>query len=290
MSIIDLIGNTPLLQVEQKLFAKLEFFNPSGSIKDRASLFMLKDALSSGVLKLGGTVVEPTSGNTGIGLCMVAKALGLKMICVMPENMSAERIALIKAYGGEVVLTSAKLGMQGAVDKACELTKNLGGFMPNQFSIYSNAKAHIETTAPEIFKQCPNAKWIVAGAGTGGTVVGIKQYIINNNINAKVCAVEPANSPLITKGFAGAHKIQGIGANFIPELLNLDIIDKVVDITDDDAILGANILSKKYGILGGISAGASYMASLQILKETNENVVFIVPDTGLRYLSTGIFE
>lgn len=294
MNIIKLIGNTPMIELagmgKSKVFAKLEYYNPTGSIKDRAAYYMIKEAILRGDVKSGGTIVEPTSGNTGIGLAMVARAYGIKAIIVMPSNMSKERIDMIKAYGASVILTDAKLGMKGAVDKAKEIVALKGAYMPSQFDNPDNILAHYETTAPEIFGANSNIKWIVSPLGSGGTAMGIKKYIENNNIDAKVCALEPADSPMLSKGISGPHKIQGIGANFMPSIVDVDKIDKIIGITNDEAYYGARELASKYGILAGISAGSAYVGAIKLMREEEGDIAIIIPDSGTRYMSVGLYE
>lgn len=292
-NILDTVGNTPLIKVAEingnAIFAKLEYFNPTGSVKDRAALYIVRGAIERGELKDGGAIIEATSGNTGIGLAMVGKSLGYPVIIVMPENMSKERIALMSGLGAEVVLTDKALGMNGAVSRAKELQAERGGFIANQFGNPDNVRAHFEGTAPEIFERIP-ADIIVAGVGSGGTAVGIKKYIIDKGINAKVVAVQPAESPLLTGGKPSPHGIQGIGANFVPALYDGAIIDKVASVTSEDALKGARELGN-FGVLGGISAGANFIAAKELAQTVaGKNIVFIVPDSAMRYLSMGIYD
>lgn len=303
-NITELIGSTPLfeptnLERDNGLYAslllKLEYLNPAGSIKDRAALFMIEDAEKKGLLKEGSVIIEPTSGNTGIGLAAIAAYKGYKIILTMPETMSVERQKLLKAYGAEIVLTSGNEGMQGAVNKATELAKEIkNSFIPSQFDNRANAEAHISTTAPEIYSDTDGkVDIVVAGIGTGGTVTGIGEYLKEKNPNIKIVAVEPADSPLLSKGYASSHKIQGIGANFVPSLLNTKIYDEIVPVTTDEAYTAARELAKREGILVGISSGAALHAAISISKlEENKGktVVAILPDTGDRYLSTDLFE
>ena len=301
-SIADIIGNTPLLDVTNefsknkntKIFAKLECLNPAGSIKDRAALFMINDAEKNGLLKRGTTIIEPTSGNTGIGLCTVAASRGYKVILTMPETMSIERQKLLSAYGAEIVLTDGKLGMSGAVEKALELSKEYSdSFIPSQFENPANPNAHYYTTGPEIYTDTDGkVDILVACFGTGGTISGTGKYLKEKNPDIKIVAVEPFDSPLLSEGKSGPHKIQGIGANFIPKNLDKSIIDDVVTIKTDDAYQGARTLAKKVGVLVGISSGAaisvaSYLSSLP--ENENKTIVVILPDTGERYLSTDLF-
>ena len=282
--ILDLIGNTPLVRYSDNILLKLENFNPSGSIKDRASYNMIKSALESEKINQNTVIIEPTSGNTGIGLAMVCAVLGLKLIICMPENMSEERKKSISAYGAELVLTSAEKGMQGAVDKAFELKKNISNsWIPMQFSNLDNAMAH-EQTAYEILNDTDNKVGIVvAGIGTGGTAFGLKKYLPNS---IEVYGVEPAESPLFTEGNAGVHRIQGIGANFIPEISKFSNLDGIITIKSDDAIDEAKNLAKEKGVFVGISAGANLLAAKKLAKENPEKtIVAIIPDGGDRYLS-----
>ena len=283
-NILETIGNTPLLEYSDNILLKLENFNPSGSIKDRASYNMIKSALESEKINEGTVIIEPTSGNTGIGLAMVCAVLGLKLIICMPENMSEERKKSISAYGAELVLTSAEKGMQGAVDKAFELKKSISNsWIPMQFSNLDNAMAH-EQTAYEILNDTDNKVGIVvAGIGTGGTAFGLKKYLPNS---VEVYGVEPAESPLFTEGKAGVHKIQGIGANFIPEISKFSNLDGIITIKSDDAIDEAKNLAKEKGVFVGISAGANLLAAKKLAKENPEKtIVAIIPDGGDRYLS-----
>ena len=297
-NVLESIGNTPMIRLgrmaeglKSQVFVKYEGTNPGGSIKDRAALFMIRDAESRGALKKGMTIIEPTSGNTGIGLCMIGAYLGYRCIIVMPDTMSKERISLMKAYGAEVVLTPGAEGMAGSLKKADELKEELGGFIPSQFSNPANAEAHIITTSREILEQVPDVDYVVAGIGTAGTATGIGKGLRKYASKAKVIGVEPASSPLITEKRAGPHKIQGIGANFVPDILDLDYIEKVVTVTDDDAIQYARRLVREEGILAGISSGAAVCAALRLASETEgRKIVAILPDRGERYLSTGIFE
>ena len=289
-NILDLIGNTPIVKYSDNILLKLEYFNPSGSIKDRASYSMINEALNRGDINKDTVIIESTSGNTGIGLAMVCAVLGLKLIICMPENMTEERKKSISAYGAELVLTPANLGMQGSVDKAIEL-KNIypNSFIPMQFSNIDNLKAH-KQTAEEILKDTDNkVDIVVAGIGTGGTAFGLKEYLENKI----VYGVEPYESPLFTKGKVGAHKIQGIGANFIPAVLNTEIYDEIITVSDEDAYEMGRKMGCKEGILVGITAGASIKAAIEIAKRPeNENkmIVAVLPDTGDRYLSTKMFD
>ena len=289
-NVIELIGKTPLVKYNENIYLKLEFLNPSHSVKDRASYYMLKDAKESGKINDNTVIIEPTSGNTGIGLAMCCAVMGLKIIIVMPENMSEERKKLIKGYGAELVLTPKEKGMQGAVEKAKELAKEYtNSFIPMQFSNMSNPKAHIETTSKEILEDTDGkVDIVVAGIGTGGTAIGIKKGLGDK---AKVYGVEPFESPLITNGVAGPHKIQGIGANFITDIYKSGELDGVITVKGDDAIKEARNLAKTKGIMCGISSGANLYAAKQLAKQNpNKLIVTIMCDFGERYLSTELFE
>lgn len=302
-SIDQLIGHTPLLELQRiekyfklnaKIFAKLEYFNPAGSIKDRIAKSMIDDAEASGKLKPGATIIEPTSGNTGIGLCSVAAARGYKIIIVMPETMSMERRQLMKAYGAELVLTEGSKGMKGAIEKAHELAKNISGsFIPGQFVNPANPEIHKKTTGPEIFEALNGQIDIfVAGVGTGGTLTGTSEFLKSKIPNVKVIAVEPATSPVLSQGKSGSHKIQGIGAGFVPEVLNTKIYDEVFPVKDDDAFEIGKLIGRTEGFLVGISSGAALYAAITIAmksENSNKNIVVILPDTGERYLSTPLF-
>ena len=299
----QLIGSTPLLELTHiekennlgaKLYAKLEYFNPAGSVKDRIAKSMIDDAEKSGKLKPGSVIIEPTSGNTGIGLASVAAARGYKIIIVMPETMSVERRQLMKAYGAELVLTEGAKGMKGAIAKAQELSETIpNGFIPGQFVNPANPKTHRETTGPEIWNDTDGKVDIfVAGVGTGGTVTGVGQYLKSKNANVKVVAVEPADSPVLSKGTAGSHKIQGIGAGFVPDVLDTKIYDEIIPVTNDDAFAVGKAIGKKEGVLVGISSGAAAWAAIQLAKRpenAGKNIVVLLPDTGDRYLSTPLF-
>lgn len=288
----QLIGSTPLLRLGENLYAKAEFLNLTGSVKDRAAKYILEDAEARGVLRSGGTIIEPTSGNTGIALAALAVPRGYRCIIVMPDSMSAERIALMRAYGAEVVLTPGCDGMAGSITKAQELAAAIAGsFIPNQFENPANALAHYRTTGPEIWTQCrENVDIFVAGVGTGGTLTGTGRYLKEQNPAVQVVAMEPAKSPLLSQGYAGSHGLQGIGANFIPAVLDRTIVDAVVTVSDEDAFAAMRQLAQTYGILVGISAGANYYAAAALAaKYPDKTVVTLLPDTGTRYLSTGIF-
>ena len=297
----QLIGHTPLLELTHieeglgaKILAKLEYFNPAGSVKDRIAKAMLDDAEKSGKLKKGAVIIEPTSGNTGIGLASVAAARGYRIIIVMPETMSVERRQLMKAYGAELVLTEGAKGMKGAIAKAEELAKEIpGGFIPGQFVNPANPAAHKATTGPEIWEDTDGKVDIfVAGVGTGGTVSGVGEYLKSQNPNVKVVAVEPADSPVLSKGTAGSHKIQGIGAGFVPDTLNTKIYDEVIAVANEDAFIAGREIGKKEGVLVGISSGAALWAAKELAKRPEnkgKTIVALLPDTGDRYLSTALF-
>jgi len=298
-SIHETIGKTPLIKLNNltdenmaDIYVKVEFFNPGGSVKDRPALYMIKDAEEKGVLKKGGTIIEPTSGNTGIALAMIGAAKGYKVIIVMPDTMSIERRKLMEGYGAELILTEGKYGMQGAVDKAVELTEKYGYFMPNQFSNPANVKAHYETTGVEILEAMGGSfDAFVAGVGTGGTITGVGRRLKEANPAALVVAVEPKKSPLLSEGKAGSHKIQGIGANFIPAILDRDLLDEVITVEDEDAMRTSRKVGTSEGILCGISSGANVYAAIQVAKRLGKGkkVVTLLPDTGERYLSTALF-
>ena len=293
----QLVGKTPLLKLnyieKANVLAKLELFNPAGSAKDRVALAMILDAEERGLLKDGSVIIEPTSGNTGIGLASVAAARGYRTVIVMPDSMSIERQKLMSAYGAELVLTPGALGMQGAIEKAEEMAKAIpGSFIPDQFNNPANAKAHYETTGPEIWEDTEGTVDIfVAGVGTGGTITGTGRYLKEKNPNVQVVAVEPAGSPLLSGGKAGPHGLQGIGANFIPGVLDQRIYDRVIPVTEEQAYTAARELGKKEGVLVGISSGAAlYAAKLLAEENPGKNIVVLLPDTGDRYLSTAMFE
>lgn len=294
-NILELIGNTPLLKIADdnvEIYAKCEFKNPGGSVKDRIALAMIKEAISSGKITANTPIIEPTSGNTGVGLAMVCAALGFQITLTMPESMSLERRALLKAYGAKLVLTPKELGMKGAHDKAVELAAQCGGFIPSQFDNPANPKIHEETTAKEILAELGSFDALVAGFGTGGSISGIAKVAKAANANLKAIAVEPAASPLLSRGVAGPHAIQGIGANFIPANLNKELIDEFFLVSNEDAKESAKNLAKQ-GILVGISSGANIFAAKQIAKRPEfqgKKIVTILCDTGERYLSTGVFE
>ena len=299
----QLIGKTPLLELthlekalglEVKLVAKLEYFNPAGSVKDRIAKAIIEDAEASGRLKAGSVIIEPTSGNTGIGLASVAAAKGYRLIITMPETMSVERRQLIKAYGAELVLTEGAKGMKGAIAKAEELQKEIpNSIIAGQFVNPANPKAHKETTGPEIWEDTDGEVDIfVAGVGTGGTVTGVGEFLKSKKASVKVVAVEPADSPVLSKGTAGSHKIQGIGAGFVPEVLNTGVYDEVIPVTNDDAFATGKLLGKNEGVLVGISSGAALWAAIELAKRPEnkgKTIVALLPDTGDRYLSTPLF-
>ena len=300
----QLIGKTPLLELthiekeldlKAKILAKLEYFNPAGSVKDRIAKAMIDDAEASGALKPGSVIIEPTSGNTGIGLAAVAAARGYRIIIVMPETMSVERRQLMKAYGAELVLSEGSKGMSGAIAKADELAAEIpNSFIAGQFVNPANPKAHRETTGPEIYEDTDGKVDIfVAGVGTGGTVTGVGEYLKSKNSNVKVVAVEPKDSPVLSEGKAGAHKIQGIGAGFVPEVLNTSVYDEVLPVSNEDSFETGKLLGKKEGVLVGISSGAALYAAIQLAKRPEnegKNIVVLLPDTGDRYLSTPLFQ
>ena len=300
----QMIGGTPLLELTHiaqgenlpaRVLAKLEYFNPAGSAKDRVALSMIRDAEEKGILKKGSTIIEPTSGNTGIGLACVAASRGYRTIIVMPDSMSAERQLLMKAYGAQLVLTPGKLGMSGAIARAEELAGEIpGSFIPDQFGNPANAKAHYETTGPEIWADTDGKLDIfVAGVGTGGTITGVGRYLKEKKPSAQVVAVEPADSPLLSGGKAGPHGLQGIGANFVPAVLDTGIYDRIIPVTTDDAYEAARMMGKTEGVLVGISSGAALHAALNLAREEEnrgKTIVVLLPDTGDRYLSTGLFQ
>ena len=299
----QIIGKTPLLELthierkfdlKAKIVAKLEYFNPAGSVKDRIAKAMIDDAEKSGKLKPDSVIIEPTSGNTGIGLASVATARGYRIILTMPETMSVERRQLIKAYGAEIVLTEGSKGMKGAIAKAEELAKEIpNSFIPGQFVNKANPKAHFETTGPEIYEDTDGKVDIfVAGVGTGGTVTGVGEYLKSKNSNIKVVAVEPATSAVLSTGVAGAHKIQGIGAGFVPEVLNTEIYDEIFPVSNEDAFATGKLIGKSEGVLVGISSGAATFAAIELAKRpenAGKTIVVLLPDTGDRYLSTPLF-
>ena len=299
----QLIGKTPLLELthiekkfglKAKILAKLEYFNPAGSVKDRVARAMIDDAEARGILKPGSVIIEPTSGNTGIGLASVAAARGYRIIIVMPETMSVERRQIMKAYGAELVLTEGAKGMKGAIDKADELAKEIpDSFVPGQFVNPANPKAHFETTGPEIWADTDGqVDWFVAGVGTGGTVTGVGQYLKSKNPAVKVAAVEPKSSAVLSTGVAGSHKIQGIGAGFVPDVLDTKVYDEIIPVDNDDAFKLGKEMGRSEGVLVGISSGAALWAAIELAKRPEnegKNIVVLLPDTGDRYLSTPLF-
>ena len=303
-SVSQLIGNTPLLELtaleadlrlSAKLLAKLEYMNPAGSVKDRVALSMIEDAEQKGLLKPGSVIIEPTSGNTGIGLAAVATGRGYRTVIVMPDSMSKERQLLMKAYGAELVLTPGNLGMSGAIEKANELAAALPcSFIPGQFENPANPAAHFATTGPEIWRDTDgNVDIFVAGVGTGGTITGTGAYLKQQNPNVSIVAVEPAASPLLTQGTAGPHGLQGIGANFVPEVLNRELLDEIIPVTEEEAYTAGRLLGKREGILAGISSGAALHAAIALAKRpenADKTIVVLLPDTGDRYLSTPMFQ
>ena len=299
-SVLEVIGKTPLIQINRfkeaknitnNLYAKVEFFNPGGSVKDRVGLKLIKQAYQEKLINEKTTIIEPTSGNTGIGLAIACAIYKNELILTMPETMSIERQKLLKAYGAKIVLTAGEKGMQGAVDKANELARKIeNSFIPGQFTNPNNPLAHEETTALEIIDDFDDTiDYFVAGIGTGGTITGIARELKKKYPEIKIIGVEPSDSPLITKGKAGSHGLQGIGANFIPEILDLDLIDEVITVSTDEAYNAARLLAKKEGLLVGISAGAA-LHGASILSGENKNVIVLLPDTGERYLSTALYE
>ena len=299
----QLIGRTPLLELsgiekrlglEAKIIAKLEYFNPAGSVKDRVAKAMIDGAEKSGLLKEGSVIIEPTSGNTGIGLASVAAARGYRIIIVMPDTMSAERRQIMKAYGAELVLTDGKKGMKGAIEKAAELAASIpDSFIPGQFVNPANPQAHFETTGPEIFEDTDGkVDFFVAGVGTGGTVTGVGKYLKSKLPDVKIVAVEPEGSPVLSTGKAGAHKIQGIGAGFVPDVLDTSVYDEVITVSDSDAFATGKLIGRSEGVLVGISSGAAVHAAVTLARRPEnkgKNIVVLLPDTGDRYLSTALF-
>lgn len=303
-SMDQMIGRTPLLELcriqqqlglEARVLAKLEYLNPAGSVKDRAALSMIRDAEQKGLLKEGSVIVEPTSGNTGIGLAAVAAARGYRVVIVMPETMSLERRQLMRAYGAELVLTEGSKGMSGAVEKAQQLVQQIpGAFLAGQFTNPANPQAHFETTGPEIWQDTEgHVDVFVAGVGTGGTITGVGRYLKSQDPAVRIVGVEPAASPLLSKGTAGPHKIQGIGANFVPQVLDTAIYDELLAVTDQDAFAAGRLMTRTEGVLVGISSGAALWAAVELAKRPEnrgKTIVTLLPDTGDRYLSTGMFD
>ncbi len=296
-NIVDAIGYTPLVKINglddsyADVYVKLEKNNPSGSVKDRPVKYIVQDLLERGEVAKGGTLVESTSGNTGVGLAMVGAALGIKIVIVMPDSMSVERRTIIQAYGAELVLTPASGGMKLAGDKAAEIAKERGAVVFGQFTNDANVVAHVETTAREILEDLPDVNGFVAGIGTGGTISGVGQVLKEQSADTVIWAVEPAGSPLLTEGTVGSHKIQGLGANFIPEILDQSVIDKIETVSNEEAIATAVELAKSQGILAGLSSGANYAVALRLAKQLGKGkkVVVVLPDSGERYLSTGFY-
>ena len=302
-NISELIGNTPLLRLnvvekelglEAKIYAKVESFNPAGSAKDRVGLAMIKDAEERGLLKPGATIIEPTSGNTGIGLAAAAASRGYKVILTMPDTMSVERRNLLKAYGAEVVLTEGSKGMAGSIEKANELAASIeGSFIPGQFDNPANAKIHYDTTGPEIYRDLDgNVDFFIAGVGTGGTITGTGRYLKEKVAGVKVVAVEPATSPLLSEGKAGPHGLQGIGANFVPSILDTEVYDEIITVSDEEAYEKGRLVAAKEGFLVGITAGAALHGAIELAKRPEnkgKTIVALFPDTGDRYLSTPMF-
>lgn len=302
-SAAELVGHTPLLELthiekefglKAKIYAKLEYFNPAGSVKDRIAKAMIEDAEKSGRLKANSVIIEPTSGNTGIGLAAVAAAKGYRVIIVMPETMSVERRRIMKAYGAELVLSDGKKGMKGAIEKAEELARTIpDGFIAGQFVNQANPRAHFETTGPEIYEDTDgNVDILVAGVGTGGTVTGTGKFLKSKKPSVKVVAVEPKTSAVLSTGVSGAHKIQGIGAGFVPQVLDTKVYDEVIAVSDEDAFAAAKLIGKKEGVLVGISSGAAAWAATELAKRPEnegKNIVVILPDSGDRYFSTPLF-
>lgn len=301
--ITDMVGFTPLLELQQygaakgcqaKLLAKLEYMNPAGSVKDRVAVRMIDEAEKAGILHKGDVIIEPTSGNTGIGLACVAAARGYRLIITMPETMSVERRRLLSAYGAELVLTPAAKGTKGAIKKANELAEKMGGFVPSQFTNPCNPKAHYETTGPEIWEDTDGEVDIfVAGVGTGGTISGTGKYLKEKNPAVKIVAVEPAGSPVLSDGIPGRHKIQGIGAGFVPDTLDTEIYDEILTVSDDEAYTASRELVKAEGVLCGVSSGAALAAAVRLAKRpenAGKTIVVLMPDSGERYLSMGVFD
>ncbi len=298
-SVLETIGKTPLIEIERfkqaknlnnKIFAKVEFFNPGGSVKDRVGLKLIKQAYQDGLINEKTTIIEPTSGNTGIGLAIACAIYGNELILTMPETMSIERQKLLKAYGAKIVLTSAKKGMQGSVDKANELKEKIeNSYIPGQFVNPNNPLAHQESTALEIIEDLDDIDYFVAGIGTGGTITGIARVLKEKFPKIKIIGIEPADSPLLSKGKAGPHGLQGIGANFVPKILDLDLIDQIITVTSDEAYDAARLLAKKEGLLVGITAGAT-LHGASVIEDEDKNIVVLLPDTGERYLSTELFK
>lgn len=298
--VLELVGNTPILKVNNlikgensaDLYVKLEKFNPGGSVKDRAALGMIEKAEKEGLLKPGSIIVEPTSGNTGIALAFIGKLKGYKVIIVMPETMSKERRELIKAYGADLVLTEGTKGMKGAIEKALEIGSKEGYFIPQQFENLANPEKHYETTADEIYRDIPDLDAVIAGVGTGGTIIGVSKNLKKKNVNIKSVAVEPANSPVLSGGNPGGHKIQGIGAGFVPGIYEKEYVDEILQVNDEDAFKTAKAFAEEEGILIGISAGAALYAAIEVAKKlgNGKKVLAIAPDGGEKYISMGLYD
>ena len=299
----ELIGKTPILELNKMkgeynlcscIYAKLEYFNTTGSVKDRIALAMIEDAIKNNKLQKGGLIVEPTSGNTGIGIASVATSMGFRAKIVMPETMSVERRQLIKAYGAEVILSDGKLGMKGAIAKAKEIAETEGGLILGQFDNPANVEAHYRTTGPEIYEDLDGKVDVfVAGVGTGGTITGVGKYLKEKNKNVKIVAVEPASSPVLSQGLAGPHKIQGIGAGFVPAIFDRNVIDEIITVSNEDAFATSKNFGTTEGVLVGISAGAALFAAISLAKKEEykgKNIVVLLPDSGDRYLSTDLFK
>ena len=293
-NVLEMIGNTNLVKLnnvtDKDIYVKVEKENPAGSVKDRPAYYMLKDAIDSGILKEGMKIVEPTSGNTGIALAMIGNMLGYSVTIVMPESMSAERRALMKSFGAELILTEASEGMQGSVNKAKELAETGNYYMPDQFSNPSNARAHEETTAVELLSSGIDIKGFIAGVGTGGTVSGVGRVLKKKDSNIQIWALEPEESPLLSEGKAGTHKIQGIGANFVPKLLDKSVLDKVIAVSSEEALEMSTRLAKEEGLMVGISSGANVVGAIKMAEIIDGPIVTVLPDTSERYLSTPLFE
>lgn len=293
-NVLEMIGNTNLVKLnnvtDKDIYVKVEKENPAGSVKDRPAYYMLKDAIDSGILKEGMKIVEPTSGNTGIALAMIGNMLGYSVTIVMPESMSAERRALMKSFGAELILTEASEGMQGSVNKAKELAETGNYYMPDQFSNPSNARAHEETTAVELLSSGFDIKGFIAGVGTGGTVSGVGRVLKKKDSNIQIWALEPEESPLLSEGKAGTHKIQGIGANFVPKLLDKSVLDKVIAVSSEEALEMSRRLAKEEGLMVGISSGANVVGAIKMAEIIDGPIVTVLPDTSERYLSTPLFE
>ena len=293
-NVLEMIGNTNLVKLnnvtDKDIYVKVEKENPAGSVKDRPAYYMLKDAIDSGILKEGMKIVEPTSGNTGIALAMIGNMLGYSVTIVMPESMSAERRALMKSFGAELILTEASEGMQGSVNKAKELAETGNYYMPDQFSNPSNARAHEETTAVELLSSGIDIKGFIAGVGTGGTVSGVGRVLKKKDSNIQIWALEPEESPLLSEGKAGTHKIQGIGANFVPKLLDKSVLDKVIAVSSEEALEMSRRLAKEEGLMVGISSGANVVGAIKMSEIIDGPIVTVLPDTSERYLSTPLFE